>query len=161
MVINGSFKTLDNKNAFEIRNINGTRILSIDRNEHLPNKVFIKNPNNGVVCTGTLVHRHNSDEFILLEEETKILHMKQSGGINLPKFDITSTFGNFTTKPIIRNKEIVLLDNDNIVARLKVNMPDYKIEIDDDCNIYYVMCILFSITMLLPMKTLFKIVSKL
>lgn len=158
LVIKGSFKTIINENSFDILSEDNQVIMHVEKNIHIPNKLVIENPSTGERYAATLNPSDDGEEFILYEGETEIISIRQYDIINLPRFDIESTLGNFKTKPNLRNREITLFDGKDKAAKLK-GMNDYTIEIEDERDVFYTMCVVFGLMTLLPLRPVYQILS--
>lgn len=159
MVIDGNFDSLSINDSFDMKDENGMQVLNVSRNKYIPDKVYIKSPSSDIKYLGEITHSQNSDEFALYKDDSEILRIKQTTALSIPKFDIISPFGDFTTKFSFRKRNLLLLDGGKEILTFIGNPPDYKIDIDDNCNTFYVMSIAYGITTLLPLKFLYQILT--
>ena len=159
MVIEGSFESLKNNDSFDMIDENGMKVLSVSRNSFLPDKLYIKNSNNGKEYIGQIIHSSNAEEFIFYEDTTQIFHISQKSGLGMPKFEITSQSGEFNTKFSIRKRNLILFDGEKEAATLIGSPPNYKIIIEDVHNTFDVLCIAYAMTILIPFKTLYSLLS--
>ena len=153
MVIDGSFDSLNINGSFDMKDENGIEVFNVSRNKYMNDKVFMTSPSKGIEYLGEIVQNINNEEFIVYEDDAEILRIKLTSAIGIPKFKITSLFGDFSTKYSIRKRSLSLLDGTNEVLSFSGNLTDYKMTIDDNCNTFYVMSIAYGITALLNTET--------
>lgn len=149
MIIDGSFDSLNINGSFDMKDENGMQVFNVSRNKYMPNKIYIKSPSSDIEYLGEVIHSLNNEEFALYEEDSEILRIKQTTALGIPKFNITSPFGDFTTKFSLRKRTLVLLDGGKEILTFIGTPQDYRMDIDDNCNTFYVMSIAYGITTLL------------
>lgn len=149
MIIDGNLETLNINGSFDMKDENGVQVFNVSRNKFMPDKVFISSPSTKTEYLGEIMHSINSEEFIVYEDDSEILHIKHTSALGIPKIEITSPFGDFTTKIAIRKRTLTLLDGGKEVLSFLGTMSDYRMDIDDNCNTFYIMTIAYGITSLL------------
>ena len=149
MVIDGNFDSLNINGSFDMKDENGVEVFNVSRNMYMRDKVFISSPSSKIEYLGEIVQNLNNEEFVLYEEDAEILRIKHTSALGVPKFNISSPFGDFTTKFSLRKRSLILSDGGKEVLTFSGNPSDYKLDIDDNCNTFYVMTIAYGITALL------------
>lgn len=152
MIIDGNLETLNINGSFDMKDSNGVPFFSVSRNKFMPDKVFITSPSTNTEYLGEIVHNINKEEFVVYEDDAEILRIKHTNALGIPKIDISSPFGDFTTKLAIRKRSLVLLDGQKEVLAFSGTPSDYKLNIDDNCNTFYVMTVAYGITSLLNIE---------
>lgn len=152
MIIDGKLETLNINGSFDMKDENGVPVFNASRNKFMQDKVFITSPSNGTEYLGEIVHSINKEEFVVYEDDAEILRIKHTSALGIPKIEISSPFGDFTTKLALRKKNLVLLDGKKEVLSFSGSASDYKLDIDDNCNTFYVMTIAYGITSLLNIQ---------
>ena len=149
MIIDGSFETFNINGSFDMKSKNGDAVFNVSRNKYMNDKIYIKSPVCNIEYLGEVVHRVNTEEFVMFEEDAEVLRIKKASALGIPKFDIISPFGDFSTKVSIIKRSLSLLDGNKEVLTFSGTSSQYQLNIDDNCNTFYVMCIAYGITALL------------
>jgi len=149
MIIDGNLASLNINGSFTMKNKSGEQIFNVKRNKYMPNKLFITNPANNIQYIGELLFNINNEEFVLYEESSEILRIQQITSLSVPKFNIASPFGNYSAKFSVRKQSFSLSDDQNEILTFSGNLSNCTFDIDDNCNIFYVMCVAYGLTMLL------------
>jgi|GEM_PF-4017711 len=152
MIIDGSFDTLNINGSFDMKDESGVAVFNVSRSKYMNDKVYITSPSSNIEYLGEVVNNLNYEEFVLYEEDSEILRIKQTNALGVPKFDILSPYGEFTTKFSLRKRSLLLMDGAKQILSFSGTPNDYKLDIDDNCNTFYVMCIAYGITSLLNLE---------
>jgi len=153
MIIDGSFDTLNINGSFDMKDENGVKVFNVSRNKYMNDKFFLSNPSGNIEYLGEIVHNVNNEEFVLYEEDSEILRIKQTSALGIPKFDITSPFGDFSAKFSLIKRSLKLSDGATEVLSFEGSPSDYTLNIDDNCNTFYVMSIAYGISALLNIES--------
>ncbi len=152
MIIDGNFDTLNINGSFDMKDTTGVPVFNVSRNQYMSGKIFLSSPSTGSEYLGEINHSKNYDEFIMYEDDAEILRIKQTSALGIPKYDVTSPFGDFSTKFSLIKKSLIITDGTKEVLSFTGNPTNYTLDIDDNCNIFYVMCIAYGITTLLNIE---------
>ncbi|MEX1377887.1 MAG: hypothetical protein AB1Z23_10530 [Eubacteriales bacterium] len=152
MIIDGNLETLNINGSFDMKNENGEEVFNVSRNKYMNDKMYIKSPVCNIEYLGEIIHTMKSEEFVLFEEDSEVLRIKKTSSIGVPKFEIISPFGDFSTKIALIKRSLSLLDGNKEVLSFAGTPSQYQLNIDDNCNTFYVMCIAYGITALLNLE---------
>ncbi|MEX1376152.1 MAG: hypothetical protein AB1Z23_01650 [Eubacteriales bacterium] len=159
MIIEGSFEALKQNNSIDIVDDLSKTLLHVSYNNYLPNKLNFKDPNNNKEYAGEIHHHNHTDEYTFSEGSSKIFHITQSSGLRLPKFNISSVYGDFSTKVLITKRTLVIQNGELEIAKIIANPPNYKIVVENTEDDFMMMCIAFGIIVLIPNKSLYALIS--
>lgn len=159
MIIEGSFDSLQVSDSFDLVDENGDKIVNIRCNKFLPDKLYILNPKNNKEYVGQVLHNPDSEEFVFYEESDQLFHVWQKSGLGMPKFEIKSSLSEFSTKFFLRKRNVTIFKGDKEIATLIGSPPNYKIVVDESDNDFIVLCMAFAITVLIPLKTMYSLIS--
>jgi len=149
MIIDGNLETFNINGSFDMKDENGVAVFNVSRNKYMPDKVFITSPSTKIEYLGEIVHSINKEEFVVYEDDSEILRIKHTSALGIPKIDISSPFGNFTAKIAMRKRNLILSDGVKEVLTFSGTPSNYQLNIDDNCNTFYVMTVAYGITSLL------------
>ena len=152
MIIDGSFDTLNINGSFDMQDTDGVPVFNVSRNQYMSGKIFLSSPSEGTEYLGEVIHSKTTDEFVVYEDDAEILKITQTSPLGIPKYDIMSPFGDFKIKFSLIKKNLVITDGTKEVLSFTGNPTNYKLDIDDNCNIFYVMCIAYGVTTLLNIE---------
>lgn len=152
MIIDGNFNSLNITGSFDMKNRSGAPVFRVERNKYMSSKIYISSPDKNIEYLGEVMHSKENDEFALYEDDAEILRIKQISSLGVPKFDISSPFGDFSAKYSIMKKTLFLYDGTEEVLTFNGTASNYTMNIDDNCNTFYVMSIAYGITTLLNIQ---------